>query len=302
MKPIFFTASLEGNIPTLQISIPIINKYYKSPDFFIICPQNTIPTFTAALEQFTNVQLVNEEDLISFGAFEKLAQDAGTVLTSTSVSFERLGWYYQQALKLSFLFNLQSSKLPAVMWDADSIPLTRINFFNNRTNRSIVYGSRSEFNTPYFATLRNIFPALPHRFYAATIQFFSCTAQERIVLLDRTRKNYPLASDENSATWISKLVIHSVLKTHGNFCGSYFSEQEFVNLSNMLIEPSSKQIPLKHLRWGIGGRLSKSQMLLAKLFNFGHLTYENPAQTLAKKQAWPSFIQLLITETRHFNR
>ncbi len=302
VQPIFFTVSLEANIPTLQISVPIINRYYQHPSFFIICPAKSFAYFANALSDYPNVQLVNEDDLISFASFKKLAQQIGDDLSLTPLSMERLGWYYQQALKLSFLLNLSQSNFRAVMWDADSIPLAQIKFFDDANNRSIVYGSRNEFNVPYFETIKNIFFMLPEKFYAATIQFFTCTSEERQRLIDRSQKAYPIQSTESKTIWISKLIIDSVLKTHGNFSGSFFSEQELVGLSNMLVAPTKAQIPLKHLRWGISGCLSASQMLLAKAFNFKHLTYENPSQILSKKQDWKSFVQLLISETRHFHR
>lgn len=302
MKPIFFTASLEGNIPTLQISIPIINKRYGNPDFFIVCPNQSIDHFTTALKTFPNVHLTAEDSLISFTKFKDLAKEIEQEIECGPTSHERLGWYYQQALKLSFLLDDQRADQSAVMWDADSIPLSRIKFFDSTDKRSIVYGSRSEFNVPYFETLKNIFPALPQNFYAATIQFFSCTAQERVELINRLATNYPLKSNETKSVWISKLIIHSVLKTHGGFSGSFFSEQELVGLSNILNSPSDEQIPLKHLRWGISGRLSRSQLLLAKLFRFKHLTYENPNETLSQKQDWKALFTLLVAETRLFNR
>ena len=301
-KPIFFTASLEGNIPTLQISIPIINKYYGNPDYFIVCPKQSIDHFATALAMHPNVSLVIEDDLISFAEFEELAKQIEQEIGCNSSSHERLGWYYQQALKLSFLLDYDIADQSAVMWDADSIPLAHIKFFDSASNRSIVYGSRNEFNVPYFETLKNIFSVLPHSFYAATIQFFSCTAEERATLINRLLENYPLKSNESTSVWISKLIIHSVLKTHQGFSGSFFSEQELVGLSNILNAPTEKQIPLKHLRWGISGRLSRGQMLLAKVLNFKHLTYESPEKILSRTQDWKSFVTLLIAETRQFNR
>ena len=125
VQPIFFTVSLEANIPTLQISVPIINRYYQNPSFFIICPAKSFAYFANALSDYPNVQLVNEEDLISFASFKKLAQQIGNDLGLTQLSLERLGWYYQQALKLGFLLNLSQSNFRAVMWDADSIPLAQ---------------------------------------------------------------------------------------------------------------------------------------------------------------------------------
>ena len=96
-------------------------------------------------------------------------------------------------------------------------------------------------------------------------------------------------------------MIDAVLKTHGAFSGSLFSEQELVGLSNMLTHPS-RQVPLKLLRWGVEGRLSNAQLMLARVMGFVHLTYENPNALLSRSQGWKSLVQLMHKESRHFYR
>ena len=300
-KQLFFSVTLEANIPTLKISIPLINRYYNNPKFVIICPDSSLNRFINTFQTFSNVTIVSEASLISLSQFTKIATESAKRLSIADVKTERLGWYYQQALKLSFLLSLQGADCNAVMWDADTIPLTTIQFFEATGNYSLKYGSLSEFNQPYFDTLKNVLPRLPTRFLACTIQFFSCSKLEQDALVAHLSQLHPRPANQPWAHWISEIMIVAVLKTHGVFSGSLFSEQELVGLSNMLIHPS-RQVPLKHLRWGIEGRLSNAQLMLARMMGFVHLTYENPNAVLSQSQGWKSLVQLMHKESRHFYR
>ena len=187
------------------------------------------------------------------------------------------------------------------MWDADTIPLTALKFFEATGNYSFQYGSLSEFNQPYFDTLKNVLPSLPTNFRACTIQFFSCSRLEQEALIAHLSQLYPRAAHQTWAVWISEIMIKAVLKTHRTFVGSLFSEQELIGLSNMLIHRST-QVPLKHLRWGIEGRLSSTQLALVRLMGFAHLSYENPTAVLSQAQSWKSLLRLIHKELKHFNR
>ncbi len=300
-KQLFFSVTLEANIPTLKISIPLINRYYNNPKFVVICPASSLNRFINTFHTFSNVTIVSEASLISLSQFTKIATESAKRLGIADIKTDRLGWYYQQALKLSFLLSLGETDCNAVMWDADTIPLTRIRFFDAAGNYSFQYGSLSEFNQPYFDTLKNVLPGLPTRFLACTIQFFSCTRLEQEALIARLGQLHPRPVNQPWALWISEIMIDAVLKTHRAFSGSLFSEQELVGLSNMLTHPT-RQVPLKHLRWGIEGRLSNAQLLLARMMGFVHLTYENPNAILSQSQGWKSLVQLMHKELRHFYR
>lgn len=300
-KQLFFSVTLEANIPTLQLSIPLINRYYDTPEFVLICPESSVNAFIDRFQTFSNVLIVSEKSLITLQSFTSIAADTAKQLGIKDLRTDRLGWYYQQALKLSFLLSLHKTDCNAVMWDADTIPLTALQFFDKTNNYSLQYGSLSEFNQPYFDSLKNLLPCLPKNFLACTIQFFSCSTLEQEALVVHLNQLHPRPVDQPWAVWISELMIGAVLKTHRAFSGSLFSEQELVGLSNMLIRPS-RQVPLKHLRWGIEGRLSSAQLMLARLMGFAHLTYENPNTVLSQAQSWKSLIRLMHKELQHFHR
>ena len=283
----FFTVSLPENIPTLKISIEQINSYYQSPSFTIICPDLSADLFTENLAAFNNIQILRESSILDLAHFKKLVSQYLISLNVTIEPNNLLGWYYQQALKLAFLMSQPHDRLPLVMWDADTIPVEKISFFNE--NHSILYGSALEFHRPYFQTMQQVFGKLPPRFAAFTIQFFTCTAQESVCLRERLERFLPRPATSSIADWVSQIIIQSVYNTHHTFDGSLFSEQELVGLCHLL-SSGEKQRPLVYLRWGFNGLVSSAQMRLIKRLGFKHITYENIGNLFNKKQGWLSLL------------
>lgn len=296
MRYHFFTVSLAQNIPVLKRSIPQINRFYNKPVFSIICPSSSVELFHKEFQIFSNVRIISEEMLISFDDFSVKASKYFTAKTGKAYTGNRLGWYYQQVLKISFLMDQQSANLPIVMWDADTIILSKIDFFNK--NSSILYGSLLEFHHPYFQSVIPILGILPKNFNAFTIQFFSMTKVEQAFLMAKLNQYISHPQNAPSSQWIADIIIKTVVDTHNDFDVSLFSEQELVGLSNILCS-GQQQRSLAYLRWGFEGMLSKAQILWVTLLGFKHITYENVDSILHKKQGW---IKLLAFTAKEFFR
>jgi hypothetical protein len=292
----FFTVSLPNNIPILNRSIPQINRFYDDPEFSIICPNSAVGLFSKELQGFPNIKIIPEDTLISFDNFSIRANAYFTAKTGKTYTGTRLGWYYQQVLKISFLIEQQAADLPIVMWDADTIMLSEIEFFNK--NRSVLYGSLLEFHQPYFQSLMPILGVLPAKFKAFTIQFFSCTTAEQSFLINKLNQYVPRSQSTTTAQWIGDIVIKTVIDTHEGFDVSLFSEQELVGLSNILCS-DQQQRSLAYLRWGFEGILSRAQVFWVTLLGFNHLTYENVDSILHQKQGW---LKLLVFSLKEFYR
>jgi hypothetical protein len=298
----FFTVSLPDNIPTLKISISRLNRFYQTPSFSIICPASSVQLFKEELVMFPNVLIRSEEFWLTFTRFKDLAEEQLALSDAGEPIIGRLGWYYQQALKLTFLMSLKNDHPPMVMWDADTIPMTRIKFFSQ--GRSVLYGSRLEFHHPYFQTMTQLFGTLPPRFLAFTIQFFTATQQESRYLRSTLEDFLTKENEEPTGEWIARIVIKSVYKTHTSFEGSLFSEQELVGLSNLLND-GKPQRQMTYLRWGFSGIVSSGQMRLIRLMGFKHITYENVENIINKKQSWFSLLifiakQIYRQRLKHF--
>ena len=289
----FFCCSLIDNIETLKISIPLINKYYSSPLYTIICPESSITTFITAFNNYKNVKIISEDSLISKNDFQLLYKSIAKEMDVNEIKLNKTYWYYQQVLKI--VFALDNSKLDEniIMWDADTIPLRKLDFFDN--SESILYGSLNEFHKQYFETLELIFESMPINFLAFTIQFFTCTFEEKDFLEEKLNKYLKKENHTNTSVWISFIVLRTVVQKHKTVEGSLISEQELFGLSNYL-RSSRSQKKLIYIRFGLTGYLSNSQMKLLKALNFAHLSYESPDLQKLKKQNWGSLLILILKE------
>ena len=66
---------------------------------------------------------------------------------------------------------LNNQKL--LIWDADTIILKKIKFFDNE--KSLIYGTTSEFFKAYYATNKTILGEIPKYFVSSVCQFCAVT-------------------------------------------------------------------------------------------------------------------------------
>lgn len=121
----------------------------------------------------------SEEDYIS--EFSKYLRDA---IGGTNP--DRFGWYLQQLIKLEALRRTGEMEEAGLIWDADTVPLQNLSFFEHGKAK-LIYGT--ECHSPYFETIGRLlglhrivsysfiaqcFPCKPH-----WIRDFCDTIQER---------------------------------------------------------------------------------------------------------------------------
>ena len=95
--------SLNKNIPLIIENYENFKKIYKKINIHIICPETQINEFRNRLN-LEGVEIINENKIISFKDFNKICNDLSININYQSEFKERLNWYYQQILKLSFFF------------------------------------------------------------------------------------------------------------------------------------------------------------------------------------------------------
>lgn len=150
------------------------------------------------------------------------------------------GWYFQQLLKLSFAFQ-DSSDDYYLIWDADTVPLQRLDFFDD-AGRMLLTTAEEE-HPPYFDTYRNLLREEPSREFSFIAQHM--IVQKSIVreMLGRIESNFP--GDES---WAWKIM--------QNLTGSstnLFSEYEM--LGHFVKNHYPCRIACRRLRWLRGGAL-----------------------------------------------
>jgi hypothetical protein len=290
----FCQVSLARDIPIIQQNYKSLKKFYKYININIICPKSELEIFKKNLK-FDEFSFFCEDDIITFAKFKTIYEDIKAETSFKYQIYDRLQWYYQQILKITFTIDFIKNKNNKItIWDADTIITKKIKFFDN--NYSIKYGTLFEFNKKYFSTVQFILNEMPKYYISSLVQFISLTVDEGIFLLKLFKINQLKKKD--LAIKISNIILNSVFK-HKDYSESLFSEYELIGTSNLL-NKKTKQKAIFSLRSGLNGQLTKKQYLIAKLFNVYHVTYEhahenkNSRDMLNRHLSWFKFFKILF--------
>jgi hypothetical protein len=289
--------SLSRDIPIILENYLSFKNYYSSFKIFVICPKNEIEEFKKKLN-FQEFIFIDETSIISFKEFENIFEDLSVLSGYKNKFKERLSWYYQQILKLSFIIDFVASKKEnIIVWDADTILLKKICFFNKEY--SIKYGTLFEFHKHYYITNEAIIGNHPSYYISSLVQFIGMTEFEGKFLMENIKKKNQLKNKENISNYLSHVILKNIFKHHKIYNGSLFSEYELIGMSNYIFK-KEKQKPIFTLRFGLDGKLTKTQKSIARLFNIKHVTYEHSHLNdysqgmLERKQGWKQFLKIIF--------
>tara|TARA_A100001035_G_C27777714_1_gene499968 strand:- start:1751 stop:2692 length:942 start_codon:yes stop_codon:yes gene_type:complete len=290
----FFSVCKFNKIDYIPQNINQINKFYKNSSYSIVSPGNEFDRINNYfLKNLCDVNIINEENYISFDLFKfyflKFFKDEQITNIVPEKRFKlMMGWYYQQVLKITHV--LQNPKSNNVMIDADTILLRKINFFEN--GKSILHKSSYEKNKNYKLACQEIFSYTPKNWDSYTVQSFSITKEEVEFLYENFKNFIPKDEDDSIGIWITKIIATVVAKFNNNFFDSYFSEQDIIANSNLLIG-CKKNNELKFLRSMVVGELNPWMLKIASKLGFSYVTYEH--HILKKKKAnFADFILMSI--------
>tara|TARA_B100000780_G_scaffold249649_1_gene195441 strand:- start:1323 stop:2297 length:975 start_codon:yes stop_codon:yes gene_type:complete len=296
--------SLARDIPIILENYSYFKKFYTSFEITIICPNKEISEFKKKLN-FKEFIIINEENIISFEEFSNIFEELSNGVEYQYLFRKRLNWYYQQILKLSHVLNfVKQKKENIIIWDADTIILNKINFFKDEF--SIKYGTLFEFHKPYHITNKSIIGDCPKYFISSLVQFIGLSVSEYDFLINNIVDFDIFETEEIISFQLSKIILRNIFSIHKLHNGSLFSEYELIGISNYMFR-KTKQKAIFTLRRDLDGKLSNSQILIARIFNVKHVTYEhtypnlNSKGMLGRKQQWHKFIKILFKEFVKFN-
>jgi hypothetical protein len=287
--------ALARDFSIVKENVKEFNKYYSNINFFIICPSTDLKIFRKLKK--SNIFIINENSIISYKKFYKIAKGNLQKSSYNKLICDRLGWYYQQVLKISFIINFYlKNKKNIIIWDADTIILKKIIFFKN--DISVKYGITKYFHKAYYLTNKEIFGYYPHYFLSFLMQFIAISKSEcnfLILNLDKyIRKNRMQVGE-----WITKIVTKSIVRAHKIYNGSMFSEYEMIGFSNIFFQYNNQKI-IKGFRDHLNGRLSIFQKAILRFFDYKFIAYEHSHQNqnsqgmLKRSQTWYVFFKLLL--------
>ena len=294
--------SLARDLPIIKDNLVKFNNFFPNALFKIICPKTEITIFKE-IEKQNKLEIIDQDQIINFEKFKKIFYEEAKNISYWDQLNKRLGWYYQQVLKISFVLDfVKKNNENIIIWDSDTVIVNRLNFFE--ADYSIRYATVSEFFKAYYLTNKTIIGFLPNYFLSSLIQFVALTKKENDNLF-AVLENFFKKSNLDTGEWVSKIIAKSVCDTHKEFNGSMFSEYELIGMSNLILKTKKQKIILT-LRHNLNGKLTKLQYAIIKFLNFKHVTYEhshpnkNSDGMLERNQTWLAFLGILIKSLSNF--
>lgn len=193
-------ACIARDIGVLTFSLPRLHRFIPTKTIDVVVPDAEVPIFRQRLREVEGVSIVAESSVVPP---ESRAQ-IGEVLAKAGLG-RQTGWYYQQFLKVqrSAFYGVND---PVLIWDADTVPLRPINFFN--TDGSFNFFVGTEYHPPYFETILRLLqtPKLtPYSFIAQCLPLTGGIAKEFIDTLG------------GNSQWVEKVLASLELKSAQEF-------------------------------------------------------------------------------------
>ena len=202
--------TLKGNIPVIKENLVNFNKMYKDNNFYIICPKKNKKIFKKRID-YSKVFFIEEESLINFKDFKKILNKYLKKTTYYKEIQGRLSWYYQQILKITLIIDfIKNKKKNIIIWDADTILIAKIIFFNK--NLSNYHGTTSYFHKAYYVTNSYILGKLPKYFISSLSQFISISPKEVNFLVKKLSKKKKKLG--NTGAWLTHIFIECITSAH----------------------------------------------------------------------------------------
>ena len=135
-------------IPVSMADVDMAKKCIVAVQQYINPLQITVITSEKACSEFNgyNINVLDENKVLKGLNLETVRE----YLEQFGLG-QRAGWYFQQFLKYAYAYICQYEYY--VSWDADTLPLTKMDFFNGITP---VFSIKTEYHEAYFNTLNKL--------------------------------------------------------------------------------------------------------------------------------------------------
>lgn len=176
-------------VPTVVVQL---RKHIVGTDYiYVVTNEKYIPKIQKSLKDIKTFVL--DENTLVPGLSYSVVKN----LMNRKKRFEGYGWIFQQLLKLGFATTEYANQY-YLSWDADTLPLKEIRFFENGHP---IFTKKTEYHEPYFDTnekLVGIGKVQPYSFIAEHMVFKTAYVKD---LLDDIE-----LSNVNGKTWFEKCV------------------------------------------------------------------------------------------------
>lgn len=204
--------------------VTYINKFIIGcENIYIVSNKNNFGRL-GHLHTFPNVELLDENELVpelNFGIVHECMKKKGERRPNC------VGWYFQQLLKFAFAKS-KWAKEYYLTWDADTLPLNTISFFEGNQP---LFTKKIENHEPYFNTMNRILgfgKLVDYSFIAEHMMFNVSIVNEMLEEIADSNKS-------DGETWVEKIMfacdfsdkrgnLFSEFETYGNYCVRFHPE------------------------------------------------------------------------------
>ncbi|GAA4182956.1 DUF6492 family protein [Sphingobacterium ginsenosidimutans] len=207
------------HIEIAKIVINQVKRFFQAQQIYVITHASHFEKFQVL--SLSNLVLVNENELFDQFNFQSVAD----FLKQRINNGDRAGWYFQQFLKMEISKIIQSDYY--LIWDADTIPLKPIDFFD-KEERALIHKSEENHN-PYFETLEHILglkKTVNYSFISEHFMVQTKLMQNMLLEISTNAGNqaWPYYILENITTKDLALSGFSEYETYGNFLNSTYPD------------------------------------------------------------------------------
>ncbi len=204
--------------------VTYINKFIIGcENIYIVSNKNNFGRL-GHLHTFPNVEFLDENELVpelNFGIVHECMKKKGERRPNC------VGWYFQQLLKFAFAKS-KWAKEYYLTWDADTLPLNTISFFEGNQP---LFTKKIENHEPYFNTMNRILgfgKLVDYSFIAEHMMFNVSIVNEMLEEIADSNKS-------DGETWVEKIMfacdfsdkrgnLFSEFETYGNYCVRFHPE------------------------------------------------------------------------------
>jgi hypothetical protein len=213
------------DIDTWEAASKRLTNCIDSADYVVITPEKNLERFKAVTNP--NIRVLSEESILPSSYMHYISKH----LDQNSKQAGRASWLYQQFLKMEFALTCDKHRI--LIWDADTIPLKSIHFFDS--NGSPRYFTGEEYHAPYFRLIRSVLGIgrkTRTSFIAQCLPFYRDTLQSMVQHIETS----------SGLDWKSGIL--TAIKP--NYGPSPFSEYETIGTWMLSDLASSTSRPLPH--------------------------------------------------------
>lgn len=141
--------AIERDLPVLKVGLPLIRCFLRPSRIRFIASRDCIEKAMEMGFLGEGVEALDEDMVVEGITLSKVRDE----IVRRNIVSQKAGWYFKQILLLAYASRDDADRYYLV-WDADTIPVRRIEFFDEENH--IVVARKTEYHQPYFDTMKRL--------------------------------------------------------------------------------------------------------------------------------------------------